>query len=139
MSRETIYEASVEYFLTPIAELLNDASVTEVMVNGFDQIYVERRGKIEPTNARFESDAVGRKYTAEGNAGADQQYQRNEERPGAALDRRLVIGHAIRFLVRRCDPPVREWPRKRVICDSGDGSTSRSSSRFHSSRNTPCV
>lgn len=56
MSRETIYEASVDYFLAPIAPLLEDESVTEIMVNGFDQIYVERRGKIETTNARFDSD-----------------------------------------------------------------------------------
>jgi len=55
MSRETIYEASVDYFLTPIGALLEDESVTEIMVNGFDQIYVERRGKIETTNARFDS------------------------------------------------------------------------------------
>ena len=46
MSRETIYASSVEYFLAPIGSLLEDESVTEIMVNGFDQIYIERRGKI---------------------------------------------------------------------------------------------
>lgn len=56
MSRETIYEASVDYFLAPIGEFLRDETVTEIMVNGFDNIYIERRGKIEKTNARFESD-----------------------------------------------------------------------------------
>ena len=56
MSRETIYASSVEYFLAPIGELLEDESVTEIMVNGFDQIYIERRGKIELTTACFESD-----------------------------------------------------------------------------------
>ena len=56
MSRETIYASSVEYFLAPIGELLEDESITEIMVNGFDQIYIERRGKIERTDARFESD-----------------------------------------------------------------------------------
>ena len=56
MSRETIYEASVEYFLAPIGQYLADDSVTEIMVNGFDEIYVERRGKLQRTDASFESD-----------------------------------------------------------------------------------
>ena len=56
MSRETIYEASVDYFLAPIGEFLRDESVTEIMVNGYDHVYIERAGKIEATGARFESD-----------------------------------------------------------------------------------
>jgi pilus assembly protein CpaF len=41
----------------PIEPLLNDDSITEVMVNGADQIYVERHGKIERTPATFVDDA----------------------------------------------------------------------------------
>ena len=37
----------------PIEPFLADATVTEVMVNGTDYIYVERGGVIEQTNARF--------------------------------------------------------------------------------------
>ncbi len=37
----------------PIEEFLKDPQVTEVMVNGPDQIYVERAGKIYKTNQRF--------------------------------------------------------------------------------------
>jgi pilus assembly protein CpaF len=39
--------------LGPIEQFLADASVTEVMVNGADFIYVERKGVIEKTRARF--------------------------------------------------------------------------------------
>jgi len=41
----------------PLEPLLKDASVTEIMVNGADQIYVERFGMIEKTSVRFESNA----------------------------------------------------------------------------------
>jgi pilus assembly protein CpaF len=42
--------------LGPLEPLLADDTVTEVMVNGSKNIYVERAGKIERTNAAFESD-----------------------------------------------------------------------------------
>ncbi|MCD6413059.1 MAG: Flp pilus assembly complex ATPase component TadA [Elusimicrobia bacterium] len=41
--------------LGPIEDLLRDPTITEVMVNGPDRIYVERRGKISLTNKRFSS------------------------------------------------------------------------------------
>ncbi|MFU8827259.1 MAG: ATPase, T2SS/T4P/T4SS family, partial [Brevefilum sp.] len=41
----------------PIEPLLSDPDITEIMVNGHDQIYVERFGLIEPTSVKFEDDA----------------------------------------------------------------------------------
>jgi pilus assembly protein CpaF len=41
----------------PLEMLLRDDSITEVMVNNFDRIYVERAGKIERTPARFVDNA----------------------------------------------------------------------------------
>ncbi len=41
----------------PIHPLLNDESVTEVMVNGSNQVYIERRGKLEKTDVVFRDDA----------------------------------------------------------------------------------
>ena len=39
----------------PIEPLLNDPDITEIMVNGYDQIYVERFGLIEQTSVTFEN------------------------------------------------------------------------------------
>ena len=41
----------------PLEPFLEDTSVTEVMVNGYDRLYVERAGKIEETEASFLDDS----------------------------------------------------------------------------------
>lgn len=42
--------------LGPLQKFLNDAAVSEIMVNGPDKVYVERDGKLSLTNARFSSE-----------------------------------------------------------------------------------
>jgi pilus assembly protein CpaF len=56
MSRSAVFEASLAYFLQPIARLLEDDAVTEIMVNGPDRIFIERHGRLEPISARFEDE-----------------------------------------------------------------------------------
>jgi pilus assembly protein CpaF len=41
----------------PLEPLLNEDAITEVMVNNFDQIYVEREGKIERSDTTFADNA----------------------------------------------------------------------------------
>ncbi|HYY04723.1 MAG TPA: CpaF family protein [Gaiellaceae bacterium] len=41
----------------PLEPFLRDDTITEVMVNGYDRIYVERAGKIERSNAAFADNA----------------------------------------------------------------------------------
>jgi pilus assembly protein CpaF len=43
--------------LGPLQPLLEDASVTEIMVNGPNNVFIERYGRIEPANVKFESEA----------------------------------------------------------------------------------
>ena len=42
--------------LGPIEPLIEDETVTDIMVNGAKQVYVERRGKLELTDVRFRDD-----------------------------------------------------------------------------------
>ena len=43
--------------LGPLESLLTDPRVSDILVNGHDQVYVERRGKLELTDVHFDSDA----------------------------------------------------------------------------------
>ena len=42
--------------LGPLEALLKDPSISDVLVNRFDQVYVERAGRIEPTDVVFRDD-----------------------------------------------------------------------------------
>jgi pilus assembly protein CpaF len=44
-------------FLKPVLAYLEDAEVTEVMINRKDEVFIERRGILEPVDAAFETDA----------------------------------------------------------------------------------
>jgi len=50
---EDIFERTIYHFLEPVGQFLRDPSVTEVMVNGWDEVYIERKGQLELTEARF--------------------------------------------------------------------------------------
>jgi len=43
--------------LGPLEPLLKDPTVTDIMVNGFDNVYIERAGKLVETNVRFKDQA----------------------------------------------------------------------------------
>jgi pilus assembly protein CpaF len=43
----------VNYYLGPIADLLKEPGVTEVSVNRFDQVFVEKEGRFQESAARF--------------------------------------------------------------------------------------
>ena len=43
--------------LGPLEPLMNDATVSDIMVNGFDSVYVERAGQLVETNVRFKDQA----------------------------------------------------------------------------------
>ena len=48
-----VFKQSISRFLQPIESLLTDDSISEIMINGPDEIWVEKKGMLYPTNVRF--------------------------------------------------------------------------------------
>jgi len=57
--REKVIEEILDevFGLGPLEPLLKDATISDIMVNGFDNVYVERAGRLVETNIRFKDQA----------------------------------------------------------------------------------
>jgi pilus assembly protein CpaF len=55
MIKGEVYAETLLEFLAPVRKFLEDRSVSEIMINGPKTIYVERRGRLELTDATFGS------------------------------------------------------------------------------------
>lgn len=53
MISDAVYTETLLGFLEPVRAFLDDPSVSEIMINGPAQVFIERRGRIEATAARF--------------------------------------------------------------------------------------
>ena len=97
--REVFAETLLQFF-APIRPFLDDPTVSEVMINGPSQIYVERRGRLELTDAKFESrEAL---VAALRNAAQYVGKSVDEERP--ILEGRLPDGSRIEAILPPAGP-----------------------------------
>ncbi|HET6429036.1 MAG TPA: ATPase, T2SS/T4P/T4SS family [Phycisphaerae bacterium] len=55
MDRTDIFAVTIRHFLAPVAQFLDDPTVSEVMINTADEIYIEKDGALVRTDAKFES------------------------------------------------------------------------------------
>lgn len=95
----------LELFFEPIREYLQDDSVSEVMINGPNQIYIERKGKLLASEARFVSEPALK--AAAVNVAKSVGRLLNEDNP--RLDARLPDGsrvHAVIPPLARCGTVV---------------------------------
>ena len=76
-------------FLAPVKDYLADDKVSEIMINGPSQIYIERGGKLQETDAAFVSEAQLR--AAAVNIAKSVDRQLDEMHPD--LDARLRHDH----------------------------------------------
>ncbi|MBK7864576.1 MAG: Flp pilus assembly complex ATPase component TadA [Archangiaceae bacterium] len=93
----SMYTESLRAFLKPVLQYLDDESVSEIMINGPEDIWIERKGRVTKVDARF---------SEEGLLGAARNMAQfvgrvlNEERP--RLDARLPDGSRIHVVM----PPI---------------------------------
>ena len=93
-----VFESAIKGFLGPIWALLKDDAVTEVMVNSHDEIWVEVKGKVQKTEARFnDEDSLRAAVTS-----IAQSVGRtiNDENP--RLDARLPNGYRVHAVIPPC-------------------------------------
>jgi len=84
--------------LGPLEPLLGDPTVSDILVNGADSVYVERRGKLERTTIRFHDDAhlmniIDRIVSAVG---------RRIDESSPMVDARLIDGSRVHAII----PPL---------------------------------
>src|ERR1044072_8872874 len=58
METKDIYAETVRHFLAPVLPLLDDPTVTEILINGHKTVYFERDGKLNRSDFEFESRAL---------------------------------------------------------------------------------
>ena len=58
METKEIYTETVRHFLQPVLPLLEDPSVTEILINGYETVYFERDGKLNRSEFKFPSAAL---------------------------------------------------------------------------------
>lgn len=53
-----VFDQSIAVFLAPVKAFLEDETVTEVLINGPTEIWVERKGRLERVEARFHDETA---------------------------------------------------------------------------------
>lgn len=97
MAVNDMFQEALRAFLKPVNQFLDDPAVSEIMINGPEEIWIETKGKLVLTDAKF---------TAEGLMGAARNMAQfvgrilNDERP--RLDARLPDGSRIHIVI----PPI---------------------------------
>ncbi len=95
-----VYDQTILEFLAPVRPFLDDPQVSEIMINGKDQIFIEKKGKLYLTSARFDSDEA--LNSALRNIGQFVGKLLSEERP--ILEGRLPDGSRIEAVLPPAAP-----------------------------------
>ncbi len=105
--------------LGPLEPLLRDDSVTDIMVNGPHQIYVERRGKLELTDIRFRDNQhvmnVAQRIVT--------KVGRRVDETSPICDARLEDGSRVNIIapplaIDGCSVSIRKFAKKSITLDT---------------------
>ena len=118
--RTRIYERVVSEMvgLGPIDQLLADDTITEIMVNGAHQVYVERNGKVMPTDVQFLDDEHVLRIIHK----IIEPLGRRVHRGRPMVDARLPDGSRVNAIISPCaiDGPsitIRKFSKARLTVD----------------------
>ncbi len=94
----SVFEAAIASFLGPVLGYLKDESVTEILINGPKEIFIERKGKLQKVDDAFaDEDAL---QAAVHNIAQSVGRRINSEKP--TLDARLPDGSRIHAVFPPC-------------------------------------
>src|SRR5512135_226476 len=102
----------------PIGPYLRDPTVSEVMVNGWNQIYIERKGKLIETETRYKDDAAVLRAIDN----IVLPLGRKIDRTQPLVDARLPDGSRVNAIIPPCalNGPtltIRKFPSKRITVE----------------------
>ena len=97
MAASTMYTESLRAFLKPVLQYLDDDAVSEIMINGPTDIWIEKKGKLTKTDAFFSEEGL---LGAARNMAQFVGRMLTDERP--RLDARLPDGSRIHVVL----PPI---------------------------------
>jgi pilus assembly protein CpaF len=114
--------------LGPLEELLNDESITDIMVNRPDQIYVERRGKLHLTEVRFRD----RQHVMNIAQRIVTRIGRRVDETCPICDARLADGSRVNVIapplaIDGCTISIRKFSNKKITLDIMDRQNNLSS------------
>ncbi len=96
--KREVFRNAIQNFLGPVVEFLDDPSVTEVLINGPKDIFIERGGKLTKTDAEFQDEDA---LLAAVNSIA-QSVNRRISPKEPTMDARLPDGSRIHVVVPPC-------------------------------------
>ncbi len=104
--------------LGPLEPLLEDPTITDIMVNGADSVYVERMGKIEKTDVKFQNN----KHIFQIAQRIANQVGRRVDESSPMVDARLQDGSRVNVIIPpiALDSPtisIRRFSKKSITLD----------------------
>jgi pilus assembly protein CpaF len=115
---DQVFQQTLMGFLQPVAKFLADDGVSEIMINGPDDIYIERGGKLELTGARFPSEHA----LASAVRNIAQYVGKTVDPDRPVLDARLPDGSRVCAVLppaarRGITVAIRRFPKERLTVD----------------------
>jgi pilus assembly protein CpaF len=98
VNRDAIFDVTLRKFLSPVNTFLEDPSVSEIMINGPNEVYIEQEGRIHKTDVSFDDEEL-----LEAAARNIAQYtNKRVDHLTARFDSRLPDGSRVHVVMPRC-------------------------------------